>query len=259
VKSEKKVAIVTGGASGIGKATAQLFGSLSYDLVVADIDVAGGEAVVEEINAADLGRATFVSTDLSAAGDISKLVEISMEIHGRIDVLHNNAGLLFVRKSLEDVDTSEWDRLIAVMLTGTFLATKAVFPIMRQQGGGLIVNTSSRVAWTPLEWGIPYATVKAGLLGFSRSVAALGRPHNIRCNAICPGAVKTALQRESPKEILDDLDRQGWLDPAEVAQIIHYFIENPSATGEEILTEMRNGRPLYFRSRPTLFEEFSLG
>jgi 3-oxoacyl-[acyl-carrier protein] reductase len=154
------------------------------------------------------------------------------------------------RDRIEDVPVAEWDKLLNVMLRAAFVASKAVFPVMRGQGGGLIVHTASRAAWNPLPWGLPYASAKTGLLSLSRSLAALGAPAGIRSNAICPGPIRSGLQKGAPHSLISRLDAEGWVAPKDVARVVRYFVAHPDVTGAEVLVEIRDGSsPVSFLSR----------
>jgi NAD(P)-dependent dehydrogenase (short-subunit alcohol dehydrogenase family) len=129
---------------------------------------------------------------------------------------------------------------------------------MREQGGGLIAHTASRASWIPLPWGVPYATVKSGRLGLSRSLAALGVPWGIRSNAICPGPVRTALQVGAPRSLTDRLDAEGWVTPEDVAEVLRHFVANPQLTGAEVLVELRDGVPSYLVPETMQFRPIEL-
>jgi NAD(P)-dependent dehydrogenase (short-subunit alcohol dehydrogenase family) len=106
----------------------------------------------------------------------------------------------------------------------------------------------------PLPWGLHYAAAKAGVLGFSRSLAALRAPHNIRSNAVCPSGVRTNLQKDVPPQMKERMERAGFLDPADIARAVVHLVESPDATGEEIFVVLQDGQPQYFRVKAPEFE-----
>jgi NAD(P)-dependent dehydrogenase (short-subunit alcohol dehydrogenase family) len=180
---EGKVAVVTGGANGIGRAIAEAFLE------------AGAQVVVADIEEASLGR--FVRADVSAPADVAAVIEAAASINGRIDVLCNNAAYLGANHAALDATGEEWQRCFEVTLLGTQYCTRAVLPYMIRQLSGAIVNISSIQGIAAARDSVAYTTVKHGLIGFTRSVAYDYGPYNIRVNAICPGAIRT---RISPPE-----------------------------------------------------------
>lgn len=185
----EKVALVSGGATGIGAATASLFASEGAAVGVVDHNLQAAEALVANISAAG-GNAIAVPADVSLACDVENAVAQVTEKFGPINVLINHAGTIVIKPFLETTET-EWDWLHSVNVKSMFLMTKSVLPAMIAAGGGSIVCTSSisAVVGTPME--VLYDTTKGGVHMFARAIAVEFRDRNIRCNAVCPGFVET--------------------------------------------------------------------
>ncbi|MCA1727565.1 MAG: glucose 1-dehydrogenase [Actinobacteria bacterium] len=194
---EGKVALITGGASGMGRVAAGLFAGEGARVLIADVvDEAGLETVAE---AAELGgEADYVHADVSIASDVEAMVAFALERFGSLDVLYNNAGILpgddgSVTETAEEV----WDRVIDINLKGVFLGCKFGIPAMLHSGGGSIVNVASFVALmgaaTPQ---IAYTASKGGVLALTREVAVEFARKGIRANALCPGPIETPLLAE---------------------------------------------------------------
>ena len=185
---EGKVAIVTGGGRGIGRAIARRFTTEGATVMVAARTEAELRAVVSEITASG-GKAAYVTADLAQEADCAHIVSAARERFGPIDILVNNGGDYGPVKPIEEVATAEWDHVIAVHLRAAFLLTRAVLPEMYARGSGSILNISSLSAKSAFPWGASYAAAKAGLLGLTRTAAAEGARRGVRVNAICPGPV----------------------------------------------------------------------
>ena len=185
-----KVAIVTGGASGIGEATAKRLAQEGAVVVVADIDGVNGKRVADEIVASG-DKASFIRTDLSETEEIKGMIGGAEEEYGRIDILHNN-GIAFQHGSATELDENGWDLTLNVGLKAIFIAAKYGIPVMRKIGGGAIVNTASVHSLVSFQTCTAYDSAKAGVLGLTRTLAIDYGP-DIRVNAVLPGAILTPL------------------------------------------------------------------
>ena len=230
MKLKDRVAIVTGGGRGIGREIALLFAGEGAKVAVTARSSDQLSAVVEEI-ARSGGKAIGVKSDVSRREDVQEMIEETMEKFGRIDILVNNAGIMqggpFVA-----FDPEDWRRVIEVNLMGTFYCTKAVAPILIEQGWGRIINIASRSG----KIGIPYLTAyvasKHGVVGFTKALAEELAPFNITVNAICPGTVETDMIPETVKERVGEL----LIPPSHVADLALYLATDTagSINGEAI-------------------------
>jgi NAD(P)-dependent dehydrogenase (short-subunit alcohol dehydrogenase family) len=197
MRLEQKVAIVTGGANGIGRATAVLFAREGASVVVADRDAAAGAACVREIGTAG-GTAHFVETDVSSDASVSALVAATVERFGGVDVLVNCAGV-DVLASVVDTEPERWHRVLDVNLASVYRTCRAAIPHMIRHGGGAIVNVASLQGMFGWPHYAAYAASKAGIIGLTRQVAVDYADANIRSNAISPGGIATALGENSAR------------------------------------------------------------
>lgn len=183
-----KVAVITGGGSGIGRAAAAMFVAEGARVVVADIDEAQGQTSAREAG----GGSRFVRTDVTDDGSVGEMVRQAREAFGRIDVLLNCAGgSVSDDKPVTDVDLSVWDHTIGLDLKGPFLCCRHVIPVMVEQGQGSVVNFSSVVALRGSHIAHVYVMAKGGLISLTRALAGAYSPKGVRINAICPGVVLT--------------------------------------------------------------------
>jgi len=195
MRLNNKVAIVTGGGSGIGQATAQLFAKEGAEVVVADFKAELGEETVRGIKG-DGGDASFVQVDVSNSDQVKAMVDASIAAYGGIDILFNGAGVLMFGTALE-TDEETWTRVISVNLTGTFLCCKAVLPWMIKRGGGAIVNVSSSTgAHDAGANAVAYVASKGGVALLTKALAIDHAKDNVRVNALCPGPTDTPMLRE---------------------------------------------------------------
>jgi len=196
---KNQAAVVTGSARGIGKAIARKLATLGANVIISDVNEEGARATAEEL--AGLGVKTgYLKSDVSKPADAEALIEKCVGDFGKIDILVNNAGItrdtLLLRMKME-----QWDQVIAVNLTGTFLCTQFAFKAMMKERKGSIINLSSIAGENGNAGQTNYAASKAGVIGFTKAVAIEGSSRNIRCNAIAPGFVKTEMTDAIPEKI----------------------------------------------------------
>jgi 3-oxoacyl-[acyl-carrier protein] reductase len=237
-----KVALVTGGAQGIGLAIATRFAAEGAAVVVADLD---GDAAAEA--AAGLGGpATGVRADVVSEDDVAAMVAAAVAAHGRLDVLVNNAGITR-DASLKSMTLEQFRQVVDVHLQGCWLGMKHAMPVLREQGdGGSIINMSSISAKVGNFGQSNYAAAKAGIVAMTKSVAREGARHAIRVNAIQPGLIDTAMTRAMPPDVLQaavdgvPLGRPGTTD--EVAKVALFLASDLASYCTGITVEVAGGR-----------------
>ena len=190
---EQRIAIVTGAGQGIGRAIALGFAREGARVVIADVNEDSASTVKNEIEAGG-GRALVIRTDVSNEISVQVMAKKSLEEFGRVDILVNNAGI-FPTSSVEEMSEEDWDRVIGTNLVGAFLCSRAVVPEFLEQGSGRIISLTSGRAFQGAKNGAHYAASKAGIIGFSKSLALELAPHGITVNVICPGITDTAQPR----------------------------------------------------------------
>lgn len=238
-----KVAIITGGGSGIGRATAVVFAKEGARVVVADWIAEGGKETVSMIKEAG-GEAIFIKTDVSKAEDIKNMIKTSVNTYGELNILMNIAGIVGEEVSTIDCTEEVFNKIIAVNLNGVWLGMKYAIPEMLKTGGGSIVNTASIAALEAYK-GIPaYAASKGGVISMSRVAAIEFAAKNIRVNCIAPGHVATPLFLGcwSPDQLkhLEDIAPQGRLGkPEEIAQVALFLASDESShiTGQTVVAD----------------------
>ena len=194
-----KVALITGGASGIGRATAVLFAQEGAAVAIADINARLGGSTVAEIEAAG-GKAIFIPCDVTQAEDCRLAVEQTVVAFGGLDILFNNAGIIR-RADVIHTTEEEWERVMAVNVKSVFLMSKYAIPYLQKAGGGSIINTSS--GWGLKGGGnaVSYCASKGAVTNMTRAMAIDHGPQNIRVNAICPGDTDTPMLREEARQL----------------------------------------------------------
>ena len=226
MRLEGKTAIVTGGASGIGRAICELFAEEGARLTIADIDVEGGEQTLASVRAAG-GVAQFVATDVSKEADVQAMVQAAADAYGAVNILVNDAAA-FVFGEVQDVSDADWTRVFGVNVIGQAYCVKHALPHMQAAGGGAIVNLASVSGFIAQPGFIPYNASKGAVLQLTRCLALDLAPHNIRVNAVCPGSVLTpATERHrqfvgaDPEEFLAEAGASNFMkrvaDPREIA------------------------------------------
>ena len=244
MRFKKKVAVVTGATTGIGRETAILFGEEGANVVVSGRREDKGQETAELVKKAG-SNAVFVQSDVRKVADVKKLIDTSVKEFGTIDVLFNNAGISIV-KPVHECTEEDYDTIMDTNLKGAFLCSKYAIPHMIKQGGGVIVNTASIWSYTTFPgWSI-YCASKGGLLLLTRAMAVDLAPHNIRVNCICPGAINTELTQKAidstpdpakTKKIFEDIHpirRLG--DPREVGKTVLFLASDDAAwiTGADL-------------------------
>jgi 3-oxoacyl-[acyl-carrier protein] reductase len=226
LKLAGKVALVTGGAQGIGKAVALLLARNGADIVVSDINLEKAEETAKEVQA--LGRkALATKVDVAAFGDVEKMVEAILTQFGKVDILVNNAGIardkLILRMTEED-----WDAVLNINLKGTFNCTKAVVRHMSKQKSGKIVNIASVVGEMGNAGQGNYAASKAGVIGFTKTIAREFAQRGINVNAIAPGYIETPMTDALPDKVKEELKRLIPMDrlgkPEDVAEAVLFLV-----------------------------------
>ena len=234
-----RVAIITGGGQGIGRATCLLLAKEGANIVIAEHNPTTAETVGKEIEALG-GRSLIFQTDVSDSNSVRSMVNQTLDAFGRIDILVNNAGI-FSYTQIEECTEEEWDRIMAVNLKGPFLCSQAVIGTMKKQGYGRIISLGSLAGQVGgLVSSAPYAASKAGVMCLTKSLARALGPHNITVNAIAPGVAATDMTTNHP-----DLTAQMVLgrvaEPVEVANAILFLASDEGSYVTGITLNVNGG------------------
>ncbi len=245
---EGKVALVTGGSSGIGRATALLLAESGASVVVADIDGEGGAETVSLVEQAG-GKAAFSETDVTKREDLERMVAFAEETYGGLDILHNNAGIALPPPRFPETPPERWESALAVNLWAVIAGTQAAVPAMRRRGGGVIVSTASMAGIIQYQPDPIYAATKHGVVGLTRALVFLKAEANIRVNCVCPGVVDTPMLTKLMPEMTAEqrtqrdamVSQMPLIPPREIAEAVLEFVRDDSLAGEAM--GIMYGRP----------------
>ncbi len=235
-------ALITGAASGIGRATAIALASRGANVAVADLDESGGAETVRMVQQTG-AKAVFIRCDTTRTVDLEAAIAAAVSQFGRLDIVYNNAGV-----GGEDLFADEagpWKRMVDINLTAVIEGTRlAVRQMRKQNSGGVIINTASMGGLLPMPGSPVYAATKAGVVNFSRSLAYLALDSRIRVNAICPSYVDTPLVRRGGEERMNEVAATvgGILQPEDIAAGVVELIEDDSRAGAIMRVTVRGGR-----------------
>jgi NAD(P)-dependent dehydrogenase (short-subunit alcohol dehydrogenase family) len=232
---EGKVALVTGGSSGLGRASALAFAREGAKVVIVDIDVAGGEETVKMIEEAG-GEAIFAKTDVRKAVEVEAVVNKAVKTYGRLDYAYNNAGIVGSDDPITEATEEDWDSVIDTNLKGVWLCMKYEITHMAKHGGGAIVNTSSIAGQFGFGGAIPYGASKHGVISLTKAAALAYSELGIRVNAVCPGPIYTPmmerLESARPGHVASEtlkipIGRVG--DPEDIAEAVVWLCSDAAS------------------------------
>ncbi|WP_227357514.1 SDR family oxidoreductase [Haladaptatus salinisoli] len=244
-----KVAAVTGAGSGMGRSTARLFAERGADVVVVDLDGNAATETASAIEDAAGGSAVPVTADVSDADDVAGFVELTVKEFGRIDILHNNAGIPQQSTPIEDITEEVWDRIQNVNLKSAFLGAKYAVPHMREQGG-VILNTASTAGIRPRTGLSAYCASKGGMITLTKQLAYELAEDGIRVNAICPVATDTDMLPEfaagdlSVESMRETIPLGRLAEPQDVAHAAVFLASNEAAMVTGTALEVDGGRDI---------------
>jgi len=196
MRMQDMVAVVTGGAGGMGRATALLFAREGASVVVGDVDAQGGASLIAEAAQSGL-NVSFLLTDVSREADVANLIAKAETDHGRLDTIFNNAGIEQPVTASDAISEQLFERVIDINLKGTFFGCKHALPALLRNGGGTIVNNSSVSAFANVGGNLSYAASKGAIMSMTRVIAIEYAARNIRCNAINPGVIDTGMNQRN--------------------------------------------------------------
>ncbi len=254
MRLEGKVGLITGAASGIGRATCVLAAKEGADVVVTDIDDVNGQATVDLVKKTG-GKASYHRLDVTKEDEVRRVVSDIVSKHGRIDFLHNNAGGWFTDLSdIPSMPLQKWSHIIELNLTSVFLVTKCVAEGMCKQKSGSIVNASSINGFYPNPGTVAYSAAKAGVIGFTKAMALELAPFNVRINAVCPGEIHTTIWRNTFKQLPDPAKAEESLrraiplrrigEPEDIARSVVWLASDESSYITGVVLVVDGGRTI---------------
>ena len=260
-----KVAVVTGGASGIGEATVRLFIEEGAKVVIADMQQERGEALANELG----NVATFVKVEVRQEEQVKSAIDTAIEDWGRLDCIFNNAGFGGVLGPIEDIPVEEFDMSFDVLVRGVFLGMKHAIPIMKKQGSGSIINTGSIAAVTAGRGPLIYSVCKAAVVQLSKVTAMSLGENSIRVNAICPGYIATPLSTntvgrpdEKIEERIQGMEYQQPIPrvgrPEDIANMALYLASDRSSfiTGQAIVVDGGAATGVSWENQKDVYKEY---
>lgn len=246
MRIDNKVAIITGGASGIGAASAELFAKMGANVVIADLDVGKISSFISELERKGLS-ALGLKCDVSKESDVKSLIRITVEKFGKLDVVFNNAGTI-LPKRLEEIEEEQWDRLFRINVKSIFLSTKYAIPYLKKSKGS-IINMASMTGVVGQQHNPAYSSTKGAVIAFTKAIAIDYAPYQVRVNSISPAGVRTPLletwleQQEDPIQASEAQDRSHMLgrtaSSLEIAKVALFLASSESSfiTGENIVAD----------------------
>ena len=250
MRLKDKVAVVTGAASGFGAGTAELFAAQGAGVVVADISDEAGEAVVESINTSG-GRAVYVHADVTSRGDAKRMIQSAKDLGGGLAILVNNAGYSHRNKQFSDVTDEEFDKVYDVNVKAVFIAIQEALPVLRERGGGCIINTSSTAALRPRPGLAVYCSSKGAVSNLTKALAVELAPDNVRVNAICPVIGETGMLEtfmgvpdtpENRKKFEATIPLGRFSTPNDIAQTMLFLASDDASFLTGVALEVDGGR-----------------
>jgi NAD(P)-dependent dehydrogenase (short-subunit alcohol dehydrogenase family) len=237
-KLQDKVAIITGGVSGIGAASARLFASEGAKVVLVDFNEEKGTAFEAELKS-EGHDVLFIKADVTSESDVQNIYDKTLSTYGKVDILFNNAGIGAV-KPTEELTYAEWRKTVEVDLDGVFLVTQPALKEFLKTGGGVIVNTASMYGWVGAAGSAAYNAAKAGVINLSRSLGLEYAERNIRVNALCPGFIETPILGETDRSFLTNATPMKRLGtPEEIASAALFLACDDSSfmTGNSLIVD----------------------
>ena len=239
MKLKDKIAVITGGGDGIGKSAALLFAREGAEVIILEINKIGGKEVVSRILSQG-GKSYFIETDISSVVSVERAFKHIKEIYGRLDVIYNNASVFWSQKDgqITDVNLNNFERILAINLYGLVYCCKFGIPLLREAGGGSIINTGSSAGVIGIPKCDAYTASKGATIALTRSLAVEYGPENIRTNCVCPAAIATSMVIESnlkdPNFVERDFLASGtplrrWGKPEEIAEIAVFLASDAAA------------------------------
>jgi NAD(P)-dependent dehydrogenase (short-subunit alcohol dehydrogenase family) len=258
-----KVALITGGGSGIGRATALALAKDGATIVIADLNEDGARETVRLIEEAG-GRAGSLRVDVTKRDDLERMVAFAEDTFGGVEIFHNNAGIGTPQPRFPAAKTDLWEKTLAVDLWAVIAAVQAVVPAMQRRGGGVIVNTASIAGLIAHSPDPIYSAAKHGVVGLTRSLAFLHSEANIRVNCVCPGVTDTPMVRGVPGQLSEAelkvreafVSSMPLIRPEEIAEAVLEFVLDDSLVGQAMAVTHGPRRrlidpPLRFRDDPS--------